>query len=273
MQRNLHKNKELQTQLSLQDQEILALKAELAKRSEETTVVDQISALEAELEKAKREREQALQDLNLVSREKEAFSQQADQLLGELTPLKEIYRIQENSLTMSIQKESFLESKIQQLNSEFSFKVEELATAEKDFLRRLEKMRDMINKQEVAMQEKDGRVDALTWKVRDLQIQRDKALAGLKDQEDRIALKYEFIKWSTRRNTLEQVKVGIDDIDAKILEAQELEAEARDNLPPSPQISPASLSGFFKEEKEPSNPGLDIPTPSFSTISPDPPGL
>ncbi|MCD7473419.1 hypothetical protein HAX54_015283, partial [Datura stramonium] len=100
----------------------------------------------------------------------------------------------------------------------------------------------------------------------------DKALADLKDQEDRLTLKSKFTIWSGRMYNLEQGKADMDDIDAKILKDQELEILVHDNLPTSPQLRPASLSSFSKEEEveeEPLNPGLDTSTLISSSFSPD----
>ncbi|MCD9646897.1 hypothetical protein HAX54_037148, partial [Datura stramonium] len=63
---------------------------------------------------------------------------------------------------------------------------------------------------------------------------KDKALVDLKDQEDYLALKYEFI-------TL--------------------------NLSPN---NSSGIEFFEEEEDEPLEPGLNIPTPRFDVSSPDP---
>ncbi|MCD7466909.1 hypothetical protein HAX54_004001 [Datura stramonium] len=74
------------------------------------------------------------------------------------------------------------------------------------------------------------------------------------------------------RYTLEQIKEVIDDIDVKILEAQELEVVARNNLPPFPRLSFISLRSFSNEEEvgytEPTNPTLYIlPSSSSAPLS------
>ncbi|MCE3051755.1 hypothetical protein HAX54_050708 [Datura stramonium] len=58
------------------------------------------------------------------------------------------------------------------------------------------------------------------------------ALSDLKSEEDRMDFHSEFTIWNVRRFTLKQAKDAIEDIDAKIYEAQEIETMTRDNLLP-----------------------------------------
>ncbi|MCD9560315.1 hypothetical protein HAX54_018930 [Datura stramonium] len=111
----------------------------------------------------------------------------------------------------------------------------------------MEALRDLVCLHEEVVKQSFEQTEILARENQKLEIQRDKALADLEDQEDRLDLKFEFTTLSVQIYTPEQVKAGIDDIDAKILEAQELE----------------------KEEGEPLNPFPSILTPSVSVVSPD----
>ncbi|MCD9561474.1 hypothetical protein HAX54_020597 [Datura stramonium] len=135
-----------------------------------------------------------------------------------MSSLKDSHWTQEIALDLSIQRESFLEIEVQQLNSKLLAKDDELTIMERD--------------------------------------------KGLTDLEDHLALKSEFTAWSVWRYSHKQVKADMDDIDAKILEGQELEVATPYNLPPSPWKSLASLTGFLEEEEESSNLDLDISAPS-----------
>ncbi|MCD7471745.1 hypothetical protein HAX54_012410 [Datura stramonium] len=98
-----------------------------------------------------------------------------------------------------------------------------------------------------------------------IKLQRSRALTDLKGQEDCIALQSKFTTWKVWRYTLKQAKTGIEDMNAKIFEARELEAVAHYNLPAFPQLSPTSLSSFSHgEEEDPATPNLDVPGPSAS---------
>ncbi|MCE3052272.1 hypothetical protein HAX54_052053 [Datura stramonium] len=155
---------------------------------------------------------------------------------------------------------NFQEFKILVLNVELARRMEELVSTG-----HIENLKADLEKAKlehvIAFQELNlANREILTSKAKDLKILRDKALANLKDQEDHLALKSKLITWSVQRNTLKQSKACIDDINAKILEAQKLET-ACDNLPPPSRLCPTSLSSFFDEEEdvEPATPDFDIP--------------
>ncbi|PHT65165.1 Protein SUPPRESSOR OF K(+) TRANSPORT GROWTH DEFECT 1 [Capsicum annuum] len=97
-----------------------------------------------------------------------------------------------------------------------------------------------------------------------LEAQRDKALSNLQAEEDRLALMVEFTKWNFRRYNLEETKAGIEDLDAKILEAQGLESEPKVNMMPSPTLSPADLdeTDYAEEVDEDYEHPADTPAPT-----------